>query len=117
MSLSREVASGLREAARDLKGKRFTLIRSPDEDRPPWQQDAGNSPPVAVWGVASNVRQNAVDGTTTQAGDLMVSIEKVSPPPKITDQIQFDGLTYTVMDVIPVAPVGVPIYFKLQCRR
>jgi hypothetical protein len=74
-------------------------------------------------GLRQSYRQQDIDGSLIQQGDVKILISPVlldgadTPQPVTLDKITFDGDTYTVQHVDPWDYAGVAVGFSVQARK
>lgn len=59
------------------------------------------------------------DGTHIRAGDKKVYLaaKGLTVEPAATDQIVAGSEIYTIAEVRPLSPAGIPVYYELTCRK
>jgi hypothetical protein len=72
----------------------------------------------SVYAVIASMPINLVNGSAVIMGDLRVTLAAytLGAAPKATDQIIFNGQTYSVIGVMPYFIMGVPMRYDLQAR-
>lgn len=60
-----------------------------------------------------------INGTLILAGDkkVFVSTEGLSITPELSDKLSIGGLVHSIMQVKPLSPAGLVVFWELQCRR
>jgi len=118
VSWSPEIAdaqAGIREGGR---GYTATLLKPGAETGDAHNPGRGAATSHSCYVVAMDYREAQIDGTLIQRGDrrFMVSPEGLSASPEPGDGFTVDGVSWHIVDVMPVAPGGSVIYWKVQVR-
>lgn len=59
-----------------------------------------------------------INGTLIMAGDKKVFLsEGLTVAPELSDKLSIGGLVHSLMQVKPLAPAGLVVFWELQCRR
>lgn len=71
-----------------------------------------------VLAVVLPIRQGLIDGETVLRTDEMAYLSAVNlTAPKATDVLTWQGKSYTIMDVVDLAPAGMSVLVKMIVRR
>lgn len=64
-------------------------------------------------------RNSEIDGELILQGDKLVylSTAGISAVPANSSKLTIGGVTHSIMDVMPLAPGGTAVFYKLQVRR
>jgi len=119
--------------ANRMKGVADKLLRKYDESdgrivlvkkggEPVWDEILGEMviPPtvdVPLVGVTVAFSANLVNGTTIQAGDVMVIVQAIGDDISMQDKVRFDGTEWSIVSQPLVDYTGVTICHKLHCRK
>lgn len=111
----------LRQVA-DSKIARFgqeAVLSRPTSTGPAHNPVEGEPDTYSVRIVVETYRQNEIDGTRVLRSDLKVMMSKgaLAIEPETTDQLLIGGQAHAIVDVRPVSPGGVVLYFEIQARR
>lgn len=107
----------------DESNGRIVLVKKGGE--PVWDEMIGEMviPPtvdVPMVGVTVAFSANLVNGTTINAGDVMVIVQAVDPiygGISMQDKVRFDGAEWSIVSQPLVDYTGVTICHKLHCRK
>jgi hypothetical protein len=71
------------------------------------------------YGIVTDYKLSDIDGTLIKSNDKQVFLAATAtmPEPCADDQLLIGAVTWQVISCNPVAPVGVPILFKVQVRK
>ncbi len=118
--IAAEVASALGEVAKEVGAGSFTvtLIRvAADEPTTPWGAPATGVPQeFTLPAMLDNWKKNEIDGTLIRATDKKVMVSAIGEVPTVADRLNIGAVEHAIIDVIPKAPGGVPLYYIIQCR-
>ena len=68
-------------------------------------------------GVALNYSQDLINGTSILQSDQLVYLNpQLGATPKAGDRLTFAGAVVNVIDSMPLAPAGIVLLHKVQCR-
>lgn len=120
-AIAAKVAAGLARAGeRAGSGGAFTatLYRPGSETGDAHNPTRGSWTSETITVVASDYREREIDGERVQADDrrFLVSTDGISAAPAIGDGLVLGSDGYLVVNVMPVAPGGVPLMWKIQVR-
>lgn len=119
--IATEVDAALREVAQEVGTGAFTvtLIRSSvDEPTTPWGSPAiGEPQEFTLPAMVDHWRKDEIDGTLIRATDKKVMMSAVGTAPTVADRIVISGVEYAILNVMPEAPSGVPLYYIIHARQ
>lgn len=118
----RDAMRGVAASVLDTLGTAATITRSTESYNPETGAESGAastdysvncSPP-------SPFKENEIDGTHIQRGDVKVLVAAkglaIAPTSK-TDTFTFDSVQYKIVDVDPIYSGSLPAAFELHCRK
>jgi len=70
---------------------------------------------LATLGIQSKYAQGLIDGTRIQSQDKLFILDDTQIP-SVTDQIKVGSVYWSIVDVKPVEPAGVPLVYFVQAR-
>jgi hypothetical protein len=117
--IAREVAAALREVARDV-GEGVYLAKLTQVTGAavnPWDSPSGTTVETELAVMVSDYAQSLIDGTLIRQGDKRVMVEATGPEPTQADKLEIDGAVYQIVNVMPLKPSGVALYYECQARR
>jgi len=80
-------------------------------------QPATSNLTFSLLGVVSNYNSFEIDNTKVEAGDLKIIVQAGgNEAPEINDEVDFNGVSYLIVDVNPLSPAGVPVVYTCQAR-
>ncbi len=122
MSIASEVLAGLQEAGVETGGAalEFTFTR-PGAAANPWDTP-GTATTYKLFGLDMGIRQVYGDGSATESSSRTSSVRRVrmllvdatGTAPLIGDRVAVAGKTHDVLEVKPLAPGGVALYYELE---
>jgi len=117
--IAQEVAAALREVARDVGEGIYLakLIQVASAPSTPWDSAGETTVETELDAMVSDYAQSLIDGTLIRQGDKRVMVEATGPEPTQADKLEIDGVIYQIVNVKPLKPSGVALYYTLQCRR
>jgi len=92
----------------------IVLIRAAERVNP-WDAVSADTQ-FDVTGFVSKYPNSLIDGTTILKSDRKVMLSAEGEAPKQTDKLVISGGTYSIVDVEPFSPAGVPLYYIVQAR-
>jgi hypothetical protein len=122
MSIAAEVLAGLQEAGVATAGAALELtFTRPGTQVNPWDT-AGTAITYNLFGVDMGIRQLYADGAATESTNRtsavrrvrMLMVDATGTVPAIGDRVAIGAQTHDVLEVKPLAPGGVPLYFELE---
>lgn len=74
---------------------------------------------TTVKGARLNYHKSQVDGEVIKQGDVRLFIDavNVATAPTVEDKIKFGSDEWSIQDVTPLQPAGVPVIYDLQLRQ
>jgi hypothetical protein len=80
----------------------------------PIQEIAGED--ITAFGYPAGYVQSDIDGTVIIAGDIRLTLELISPRPRVGCLAQVDGVTYRIMNVRVVRKAEEDVVYVCQLR-
>ena len=124
-SIAAEVNAALASLAPEIGSGAFSivLLRSVISEDTPWAARAKlNNPeayPPEEFTLAGNVQEYArslVDGTLIKQGDRRVMLSATGEKPTTSDSLRIGDREFQIINVMEIAPQGVPLYYEVQAR-
>lgn len=121
--IANEVSAALAEVAEEVGDGSFnvTLVQYSGGGTSPLDPGKPTETTTPFRAMVTTYKQGMVDGTLIQAGDVSVFIEAGAVVPTTADRLRIDtgpfAGDYAIIDVMPGAYSGVPLFHRLQCRR
>lgn len=118
-SIAAEIEAALGEVARDVGDGAYaiTLCEPLTGPTTPW---SGTSvTPGATHEVPAMIgrfARNMIDGTLIRATDKRVMIAGTAPKPLTSWTVTIDEQVHAIVNVMEMAPAGVPLYYEVQAR-
>ena len=74
---------------------------------------------IPMVGVTVAFKEEQVNGTTIQSGDVMCMLESSDPSITVNqqDKVEIDGVQWSIVDTPLVDYTGITICHKLHCRK
>lgn len=116
--IAAEVDAALREVAGDVGSGSFTVTikRTDGGSSTPWGGVESTVIEFEAPAMVSMYPKALVDGTLIRTEDRRVFLSATGVAPTVDDKASFDGCDYSILNVTPYAPSGVPLYYELQAR-
>lgn len=112
---------GLKETASKLlqdKGQEVTFTRKPSNAFDPALGKTHTSTTTFTgYGASFDYKSSQVDGTLIIAGDIRLTLEAITTAPVIGDDVEVDGVSYSVINVTKTSPAGIVVKYEIQLRK
>ena len=74
---------------------------------------------IPMIGVTISFKEDQVNGTTIQSGDVMCMLESSDPSIIVSqqDKVKIDGVQWSIVDTTLVDYTGLTICHKIHCRK
>lgn len=112
-----EVTAALASLASEVGDGSFavSIVRPSGAPSQPWEAPT-SSTTIPVVANVQMYAQSQIDGTLIQQGDRRVMIAADGPIPTTADKLRIGGKDYSVVNVMPYDPQGIPLYHIVQAR-
>lgn len=111
MTIADEVKQALIQAGLDVSGAPLVLTFTRDNRLE--ENDAVNLSSYQVVALDNGIKMRRVEGSTEQMAARRLMIEAGDYAPMIGDKVVLGGRTYAVNAIEPLAPFGVPLFYKV----
>jgi hypothetical protein len=96
-------------------GQSMTLRRTATTGSDPWNPGSGATTDYDTIGASMSYALRHVDGSMVQRNDKRILLYSEEAP-ALTDTLVFGGVTHTIINVQPLSPGGVTVYYEVQAR-
>lgn len=117
MTIAAEVAAGLAEAGVSLTGSPLvmTFERAPSGPEKPWDTNYYGEPVTyTLTGIDMGIKEIYVSGSSATRKARMLMVDATGTKPEIGDRVTIGGASHDVLAVMPFAPAGEPIFYKVE---
>ena len=122
MTIEAEVLAALQEAGVATAGAALELtFTRPGAQVNPWDT-AGTATTYKLFGIDMGIKQLYAENTATEGGNRtsavrrvrMLMVDATGTVPAIGDRVALNSKAHDVLEVRPLAPGGVPLYYELE---
>ena len=98
-------------------GQDATLVRE-TQGGEPWDPVIVETE-YACQAAVMDYSQSLIDGTRIQADDrqIYLSTEGLTVTPTTSDSLSVGGVSFSIINVMPLNPGGTVVFYELQCRN